>query len=146
MKEIENLKEEVKRMKEIRAQLDSPEMSKIVFKKLFEEDINRLLMMDDMWEHRNAPTPLYYDELASQKPQSANGHQSQLAPSSGGLKDQQTLSLKDSFDLFCSRCESYHSIFRASSANYVSRGCTYLLLCNVKFVSSGKADPIRCRS
>jgi len=102
VKEVETLKEEVKRMKEIRAQLDSPEMSKIVFKKVFEEDINRLLMMDDMWEHRNAPTPLSYDELVSEKPQTANGQQNQQAPSSGGLKDQQTMSLKDSFDLFCS--------------------------------------------
>ncbi|KAA1116108.1 E1 ubiquitin-activating protein uba2 [Puccinia graminis f. sp. tritici] len=39
-------------MKEIRAQLDSPEMSKIVFEKLFQEDIKQLLMMGQ------APTPL----------------------------------------------------------------------------------------
>ncbi|PLW36818.1 hypothetical protein PCANC_13945 [Puccinia coronata f. sp. avenae] len=101
VKEVETLKEEVKRMKEIRAQLDSPEMSKIVFKKLFEEDINRLLMMDDMWEHRKAPTPLNYDELASQKPEE-KVQQNQQAPTTAGLKDQQTLSLKDSFDSFCS--------------------------------------------
>ncbi|KAI9620784.1 hypothetical protein H4Q26_013454 [Puccinia striiformis f. sp. tritici PST-130] len=70
VKEVETLKEEVKRMKEIRAQLDSPEMSKIVFEKLFQEDIQRLLMME--------------------------------VPSAGCLKDQQTLTLKNSFDLFCS--------------------------------------------
>ncbi|KNE93250.1 hypothetical protein PSTG_13363 [Puccinia striiformis f. sp. tritici PST-78] len=104
VKEVETLKEEVKRMKEIRAQLDSPEMSKIVFEKLFQEDIKRLLMMEDMWEHRRAPTPLNYDQLASQElNQPENGHQNQQAvPSAGGLKDQQTLTLKNSFDLFCS--------------------------------------------
>ncbi|OAV86367.1 hypothetical protein PTTG_03042 [Puccinia triticina 1-1 BBBD Race 1] len=102
VKEVEALKEEVKRMKEIRAQLDSPEMSKIVFDKLFEEDIKRLLMMDDMWKQRKAPKPLNYDELKSQKTHTENGQQDQHAPSTGGLKDQQTLSLKDSFDLFCS--------------------------------------------
>ncbi|POW17041.1 hypothetical protein PSTT_00777, partial [Puccinia striiformis] len=102
--EVETLKEEVKRMKEIRAQLDSPEMSKIVFEKLFQEDIKRLLMMEDMWEHRRAPTPLNYDQLASQElNQPDNGHQNQQAvPSAGCLKDQQTLTLKNSFDLFCS--------------------------------------------
>ncbi|KAH9440164.1 hypothetical protein Pst134EB_030792 [Puccinia striiformis f. sp. tritici] len=104
VKEVETLKEEVKRMKEIRAQLDSPEMSKIVFEKLFQEDIKRLLMMEDMWEHRRAPTPLNYDELASQElNQPENGHQNQqVVPGASGLKDQQTLTLKKSFDLFCS--------------------------------------------
>jgi ubiquitin-like 1-activating enzyme E1 B len=116
VKEVETLKEEVKRMKEIRAQLDSPEMSKIVFKKLFEEDINRLLMMDDMWEHRKAPTPLNYDELASQKPEE-KVQQNQQAPTTAGLKDQQTLSLKDSFDSFCSRCDPRLSIFHSLEAS-----------------------------
>ncbi|KAA1068087.1 E1 ubiquitin-activating protein uba2 [Puccinia graminis f. sp. tritici] len=102
VKEVEALKEEVKRMKEIRAQLDSPEMSKIVFEKLFQEDIKRLLMIEDMWKQRQAPTPLNYDDLASQKTHAENGQQEHQASTAGGLKDQQTLSLKDSFDLFCS--------------------------------------------
>lgn len=97
--EVENLRAEAKRMKEIRNRLDSPEMSRIVFKKIYEEDIERLLKMDDMWKHRSAPTPLNYDELASQqnptKPEQKDSHVN-------GLKDQQNLSLQECFQLFCS--------------------------------------------
>lgn len=104
VQEVENLRAELKRMKQIRAQLDSPEMTKIAFTKVFGEDIKRLLMMEDMWQHRTAPIPLNYDEMmTSQNNQIQNGDKKNNCTSSGtGLKDQQTLSLKDSFDLFCS--------------------------------------------
>lgn len=53
--------------------------------------------MEDMWKHRNKPTPLSYDELAeaaAKNPSSSTSH------AAGTIKDQRQLSLQDSFELF----------------------------------------------
>ncbi|MBW0476923.1 hypothetical protein O181_016638 [Austropuccinia psidii MF-1] len=99
--EVENLKAELQKMREIRSQLNSPEVCKIVFKKVFEEDIHRLLMMEDMWKHRLAPVPLDYDQISIQTKKAThketNHHSNPTI-----LKDQQSLSLEENFGLFCS--------------------------------------------
>ncbi|CAG8457443.1 10487_t:CDS:10 [Diversispora eburnea] len=54
-KEIANLKEESQALKRVREAIGSDDYPKIVFKKVFQEDINRLLTMEDMWKTRNTP-------------------------------------------------------------------------------------------
>ncbi|CAH7689653.1 hypothetical protein BY996DRAFT_4575627 [Phakopsora pachyrhizi] len=98
--EIENLRQEVKQMKQIRSKLNTPEMSKLIFTKVFEEDINRLLKMEDMWKSRKAPTPLSYDLLSDSDGTESGKSEKLKIPDQSLLKDQKTLSLKDSFKLF----------------------------------------------
>ncbi|PSK59320.1 Ubiquitin-activating enzyme E1-like [Elsinoe australis] len=62
-KEIENLKQEAAELKKIRKSLDGPHATRIVFEKVFTEDINRLRSMEDMWKTRKAPEPLHFEEL-----------------------------------------------------------------------------------
>lgn len=54
--------------------------------------------MEEMWRSRRKPVPIDYEELASAPSASdANGNDK------NGLRDQRTLSVKDSFDLFVDR-------------------------------------------
>lgn len=64
---------------------------------VYKQDIERLLSMEDMWKHRMKPIPLDYEQLA------AAPSSSEASNGSGGIKDQRTLSVKDSFDLFLDR-------------------------------------------
>src|SRR5688572_28010231 len=61
--EIENLKRETRVLKQIREAIGTPDYSQKVFRKVFTDDINRLLKMDDMWKNRNPPVPLIYEDI-----------------------------------------------------------------------------------
>ncbi|KAL4921440.1 hypothetical protein BDW62DRAFT_198008 [Aspergillus aurantiobrunneus] len=61
--EIENLRREAKALQEIRQSMGSTEFTRKVFEKVFEEDINRLRGMEDMWKTRKAPEPLDFEKL-----------------------------------------------------------------------------------
>ncbi|KAL4780988.1 hypothetical protein BJX76DRAFT_27497 [Aspergillus varians] len=62
-KEIDNLLEEARALHEIRQSMGSTEFAQKVFEKVFEEDINRLRGMEDMWKTRKAPEPLSFQKL-----------------------------------------------------------------------------------
>ncbi|CAG8792001.1 15681_t:CDS:10 [Cetraspora pellucida] len=53
--EIANLKAETLALKRIREAMGSQEYPKITFQKIFNDDINRLLTMEDMWKTRKPP-------------------------------------------------------------------------------------------
>ncbi|OAL23714.1 hypothetical protein AYO20_10919 [Fonsecaea nubica] len=61
--EIKNLKEEAQALKKIRASMGSNDFAKQVFDKVFKEDIERLVKMEDMWKDKKPPEPLSYDTL-----------------------------------------------------------------------------------
>merc|ERR1711939_542131 len=93
--EINNLRQEALAMKALRQSLGTDGFQKRVVERVFKEDVERLLSMEDMWKHRTKPTPLDYDQLAAAA--STSGAASNGA---GGIKDQRILNTKDSFDLF----------------------------------------------
>ncbi|KAF2279465.1 ubiquitin-activating enzyme E1 3 [Westerdykella ornata] len=62
--EIEKLRQEAKALQRIRESMGSAEFPRLVFNKVFKEDIERLRSMEDMWKTRRAPVPLDFDELS----------------------------------------------------------------------------------
>jgi ubiquitin-like 1-activating enzyme E1 B len=65
--EIAKLREEAMALKKIRESSKSPDFSRKIFDKVFKDDINRLLSMEDMWKSRHPPKPFNYDELLLEK-------------------------------------------------------------------------------
>lgn len=63
--EIAELKKEAAALKEIRASMGSTEFPQKVFDKVFTQDINRLLGMEDMWKTRKPPTALDFEAVSS---------------------------------------------------------------------------------
>ena len=47
-------------MKAIKQAIGTPEFAEMVFEKVFNADIQRLLSMSDMWKSRTPPKPLSY--------------------------------------------------------------------------------------
>lgn len=64
--EIRKLKEEAQALKKIRQSIGSDDFSRQIFDKVFNEDIERLAKMEDMWKEKTPPTPLSYDSLEQQ--------------------------------------------------------------------------------
>lgn len=61
--EIEELKKEAAALKEIRMSMGSTEFPQKVFEKVYTQDINRLLGMEDMWKSRKPPTALDFEAV-----------------------------------------------------------------------------------
>lgn len=64
--EIETLRKEAQALKAIRESMGSEEFPRKVFDKVFKEDIERLLSMEEMWAHRRAPEPLDWDKISQE--------------------------------------------------------------------------------
>ena len=62
VEEIANLKKEADALKAIKAAIGTPEFASLVFEKVFNTDIQRLLSMSDMWKSRTPPTPLKFGD------------------------------------------------------------------------------------
>ncbi|SCV74448.1 BQ2448_8087 [Microbotryum intermedium] len=116
--EIQELRKEAAAIKQLRGSLAEPGAAKRVFDKVYSEDINRLLKMEDMWKHRKPPHPLSWDELSAStstvdttESSSTNSTSTPAATngSTGLIKDQRTLTLRDSFNLFISSVERLSS-------------------------------------
>ncbi|VDC03017.1 unnamed protein product, partial [Peniophora sp. CBMAI 1063] len=113
------------------------EAPKLVFEKVFDRDIRNLLSMEDMWRHRAKPTPLDFDairddrfELRGQKASqvalavngatsaNANGTSTATNGASNGastsasakLKDQPSLSLRDSWEIASAKLKEQPSL------------------------------------
>lgn len=71
-----------------------------MFEKVYKQDIERLLKMEDMWKHRAPPHVLGYEQLAAE---AARAGAQPSTSEQAGIKDQRALSLTDSFELFMSR-------------------------------------------
>ncbi|USP74249.1 Ubiquitin-activating enzyme E1-like [Curvularia clavata] len=61
--EVANLRKEAQALKRIRDSMGSQDFPRMVFDKVFKEDIERLRSMEDMWKNRRAPEILEYDKL-----------------------------------------------------------------------------------
>ena len=57
------MKKEAEALKVMKAAIGTPEFAPIVFEKVFNTDIRRLLSMSDMWKTRTPPNPLSYSEF-----------------------------------------------------------------------------------
>ncbi|KNZ76000.1 Ubiquitin-activating enzyme E1-like [Termitomyces sp. J132] len=102
-REIATLRQEAQAFNNVRAALrsTSPDIcqhaAKHAFQKVFNDDINNLLVMADMWKSRAPPVPLDFDTILDgtfilrDEGMTSNG---------AGLKDQKALSLKDNVELF----------------------------------------------
>ncbi|KAJ2744654.1 E1 ubiquitin-activating protein uba2 [Coemansia sp. BCRC 34301] len=91
MEELKQLQEESKALAKLADAMGSPEFARAVFEKVFVDDIGRLLSMAEMWQHRQPPTQLDYDNLES-------SIRSDFDPKAPGTHT--ALSLADAFALF----------------------------------------------
>ncbi|RPA88030.1 ThiF family protein [Ascobolus immersus RN42] len=91
--EIETLKREAQELKRIREKMGTNEFAKAVFQKVFDEDVQRLCSMEDMWKTRKRPTPLKFEEV--QKAAVDAGIKSDIAE-----KDQLTWDVAQNFTVF----------------------------------------------
>ncbi|KAL0247851.1 hypothetical protein I308_103929 [Cryptococcus tetragattii IND107] len=118
--EIENLKKEAAAFRQVRKSLGEEDGPRRVFHKIFNEDICRLLAMEDMWkkEGRVKPVPLDCDAIlngtfvtpplrtaptANQQANSDKGAERAKNKPAALLKDQKELSLKENLELFLDR-------------------------------------------
>jgi ubiquitin-like 1-activating enzyme E1 B len=98
--EIENLRREAIALQRIRQSMGSEDFPRLVFDKVFKEDIERLRSMEDMWMNRRAPEPLDFDQLSHE----ALGVGEEIAH-----KDQVVWTLAENFAVFV------HSLKRLSN-------------------------------
>lgn len=63
--ELENLRKEANALKVIREAMGTPNFTKMIFQKVFKDDIDRLRSMEDMWKSRTPPDPLEYEEIVA---------------------------------------------------------------------------------
>jgi len=98
--EIANLRREAQAISQLRQTLTGEGAAERVFEKVYKQDIERLLMMEDMWKHRAPPHPLEYGQL---KAEAASSGAEPSTSAQAVIKDQRALSLTDSFELFISR-------------------------------------------
>lgn len=132
--EIAILREEAQAWKQMRAALRSPNATaaRTVFEKVitstptkrnpfnliqaFRSDTQKLLRMDDMWQNRERPVPLDFDQVAAgtftlrgekQTRHSIDTNGSSSNDHASGLRDQRSLTLPESLDLFVSRSVSF---------------------------------------
>ncbi|KAF2797594.1 ubiquitin-activating enzyme E1 3 [Melanomma pulvis-pyrius CBS 109.77] len=64
--EIEKLRQESQALKRIRDSMGSAEFPRLIFNKVFKEDIERLRSMEEMWKTRRPPEALNYDKLSQE--------------------------------------------------------------------------------
>lgn len=68
--EIENLKKETLALRKIRNAMGSESFPKLLFNKAYNDDIERLRSMDNLWKNRRAPEPLDFMSIYNQAIQS----------------------------------------------------------------------------
>ncbi|GJJ12994.1 hypothetical protein Clacol_007243 [Clathrus columnatus] len=118
-KEIQTLRQEAQALKVVREALRTnqadcrQDAARKAFDKVFNQDVQNLLSMPDMWRERTKPTPLNWQDIVGGQgrtdSENGNGHVLQHSNGSGhgvingnGIKDRKTLSVKDMLDMFMS--------------------------------------------
>ncbi|WPH04626.1 Hypothetical protein R9X50_00751900 [Acrodontium crateriforme] len=93
--EVAKLKEEAEALKNIRGLLGKDEFAQEVFNKVFHDDIERLRSMSEMWQSRQPPTSLKFEEL--------KGEQGEIESqgSAISLQDQGIWSIRENLAVFC---------------------------------------------
>ena len=64
--EVANLRKEAQALKRIRESMGSDDFPRLVFDKVFKEDIERLRNMEGMWKTRPPPEALDFDKLSQE--------------------------------------------------------------------------------
>jgi len=72
--EIKKLREEAEALKKIRESMGTKEFPRLLFEKVFMQDIERLRGMEDMWKGRRPPEPLNFSKLAAAVDSSKDVH------------------------------------------------------------------------
>ncbi|KAL1918225.1 uncharacterized protein VTP21DRAFT_3491 [Calcarisporiella thermophila] len=97
-KEIENLRRESEELRNIRSSVGSDNYCRLVFEKVFNRDIHRLLSMEDMWKNRRAPIPLTFTEFDQKNTLTENGGVNNSGTTIG--RDHRVWSLEENFAMF----------------------------------------------
>ncbi|CAO3672200.1 unnamed protein product [Rhizopus microsporus] len=94
--ELAALARETEELKAIKAAAGSTDYPKMVFDKVFNVDVQRLLSMESMWKNRKKPSPLNYDMMVKslQEKTKEQKEDGQMLP------DQKVWSLEENFDVF----------------------------------------------
>ncbi|KAI7852848.1 hypothetical protein BDC45DRAFT_545812 [Circinella umbellata] len=92
--ELEALSRETEELKQIKAAMGTDAYTQKVFDKVFTSDIERLLSMDSMWEHREKPTALFFNDIEKEVDDKSKD------VTESGLRDQRVWSLKECLDMF----------------------------------------------
>ncbi|KAF2463396.1 ubiquitin-activating enzyme E1 3 [Lindgomyces ingoldianus] len=117
-REIENLRRESQALKRIRESMGSEDFPRLVFSKVFKEDIDRLRSMEDMWKSRRPPEPLDYDKIA----QEALGVGSGIAH-----KDQAVWTAAENFTVFVDSLRRLSNRLEESRVNANTRSSAAIL-------------------
>ncbi|KAJ2514528.1 E1 ubiquitin-activating protein uba2 [Coemansia sp. RSA 1939] len=91
MEELRLLREESRALAKLTDAMGGPEFAGLIFTKVFDNDIARLLSMKDMWKHRQPPRVLSFDQLETT-------NDAAFGPSS--IDDHAPMSLEQAFALF----------------------------------------------
>lgn len=92
--EVVKLREEAQALKKIRSLMGTREFAQAVFDKVFNEDIERLRSMSEMWQSRNPPESLKFETLKAETDLVKQGQ----ALSS---QDQRVWSVEENLAVFC---------------------------------------------
>lgn len=94
--ELVALARETEELKAIKAAAGSTDYPKMVFDKVFNVDVQRLLSMESMWKNRKKPSPLNYDMMEKNLQEKTK----EQKEDSQTLPDQKVWSLEENFDVF----------------------------------------------
>ncbi|KAF8824854.1 hypothetical protein HHX47_DHR7000419 [Lentinula edodes] len=115
--EIANLRKEAESFAQVRAAIrnstaapDAVPAARMIFDKIFNTDIKRLLSMSDMWNHRAKPVPLDFDRIM-QETEVGKEKEESVA-----LKDQKKLTTKENLELFISSVSALSARLSPSSS------------------------------
>jgi len=86
--------------------IDNKHDPKIIFTKLFHDDIKYLLSMEKLWAKRKPPTPLDWDNL--------EGKGQDKSQKDGGIRDQQEWTVQQCADVFASAVNKLSEQLKAS--------------------------------
>ncbi|KAL7750578.1 E1 ubiquitin-activating protein uba2 [Sorochytrium milnesiophthora] len=111
--EIAKLNAEATALKRLRSAVGTPEYAELVFTKIFKQDIERLLSMEDMWATRTPPTPLAWETLAGADAEHPEGE-------TKVQREQRALSLAESFQLFRQSLTTLGDRFAANPSDGLS--------------------------
>ncbi|KAI9298110.1 hypothetical protein K502DRAFT_286916 [Neoconidiobolus thromboides FSU 785] len=91
--EIEELKKETQALNEIKNAMATDDFIKLMFNKVFTDDIIKTLQFEEIWKNKTKPTPLKYETI-DEKASSVE------ITSNGTLFENKKLELEESFKLF----------------------------------------------
>ncbi|EMC91757.1 hypothetical protein BAUCODRAFT_38897 [Baudoinia panamericana UAMH 10762] len=109
--EVAKLREEAEALKKIRRIMGKSEFAQEVFNKVFHEDIERLRSMSEMWQSRQAPESLRFDDLVA-------GIDAEIVQRGQALavRDQAVWSLHDNLSVFCYALDTLSSRVQAGES------------------------------